>query len=115
MNWLKASPILLLIGVVILAAPHFGGIVPGPTPPADDVLAIAYAADRVTQIAVLRELAEKEFDGGTDAGRLAAGQWWTANRFRNRASDFAGFTDVIAEAIAANAEGELAAKLEGKK
>ena len=44
MTWLKASPILLLIGAVILIAPHFDGITPGPAPHVDDVLAKASAA-----------------------------------------------------------------------
>jgi len=35
-NWLKASPILLIIGAVILAAPHIGGNPPGPAPKPDD-------------------------------------------------------------------------------
>lgn len=110
MNFLKASPILLLIGIVILIAQKFEGV--GPSPVKDDVLSKAYAADRVTQIAVLRELAQQPFDGTTDEGRRLAGEWWTANRFRGRASDFGIFTDAVADSIAANSEGELAAKLE---
>ena len=113
MNYLKASPILLLIGLVILIAPQFEGI--GPSPLKSDVLSKAYDADRVTQIAVLRELAQQPFDGGTDEGRKRAGEWFTKNRFRSRANDFAGFTDAVAEAIAANAENELADRLEGKR
>ena len=89
-----------------------GGIEIGPG--RDDVLQQAYDADRVTQIDVLKELAEQPFDGKTDDGRKAAGEWFNANRFRNRADDFAGFTDSVAEAINANAEAEFAAKLEGK-
>jgi hypothetical protein len=115
MNWLKASPILFLIGAVILAAPHIGGNLPGHAPHADDVLAKAYAADRVTQIAVLRELAQQPFDGTTDDGRRQAGEWFNANRFRNRPADFTPLTDSVAEAIAANAEDKLADRLEGKR
>jgi hypothetical protein len=36
MNMLKASPILLIIGLIILAAPHLGGIVPRPVPTPDE-------------------------------------------------------------------------------
>jgi len=115
MNWLKASPILLLIGAVILVAPHIGGNLPGPAPHNDDVLSKSYAADRVSQIAVLRELAQQPFDGGTDEGRRLAGEWFNANRFRNRPADYTPFTDSVAEAIAANAEDKLADKLEQKK
>jgi hypothetical protein len=115
MNWLKASPILLLIGAVILIAPHIGGNLPGPAPHIDDVLSKAYAADRVSQIAVLRELALQPFDGGTDEGRRLAGEWFTANRFKNRPADYTPFTDAVAEAIAGNSEDKLADRLEGKR
>lgn len=90
-----------------------GGIAIGPG--REDVLSQAYDADRVTQVAVLRELAEKAFDGGTDDGRKAAGEWFNAQRFRNRPDDFGPYTDEVSEAIAANSEAELAAKLEGVK
>ena len=97
---------------MILIAPHFDGVTPGPAPHADDVLAKAYAADRVSQIAVLRELAQQPFDGATDEGRRLAGEWFNAHRFTGRASDFGGYTDAVADSIAANSENELAAKLE---
>jgi len=115
MNWLKASPILLLIGAVILVAPHIGGITPGPAPHIDDVLSKAYQADRVSQIAALRELAQQPFDGTTDEGRRLAGDFFTKARFRNRAGDFGVYTDSVADAIAANAEDKLADLLEGKR
>jgi hypothetical protein len=99
-----------LIGGLLLM--FSGGGSPGAT--VKDCLTVAHAADRLSQIAVLRELASQPFDGTTDDGRRKAGEWFNANRFRNRASDFAGFTDAVAEAIAENAEAELAKKLEGK-
>ena len=99
-----------LIGGLLLM--FSGGGSAGPT--VKDCLTVAHAADRATQIAVLRELSAQPFDGTTDEGRKQAGEWFNANRFRNRASDFAGFTDAVAEAIAENAEAELAKKLEGK-
>jgi hypothetical protein len=98
-----------LLGGLLLM---FGGGSPGPV--ANDSLSQAHAADRVTQIAVLRELAEQPFDGTTDDGRRKAGEWFNAQRFRNRPSDFAAYTDAVAEAIAGNAEAELAKKLEEK-
>jgi len=98
-----------LIGGLLLM---FSGGSAGPT--VKDCLTVAHAADRVSQIAVLRELASQPFDGTTDDGRRKAGEFFNANRFRNRANDFAGFTDAVAEAIAANAEADLAKKLEGK-
>jgi len=87
---------------------------PGPSPVQDDSLSTAYTADRATQITVLRELAAQPFDGETDDGRRKAGEWFNAQRFRNRSDDFGQYTDEVSEAIAANAEAELAKKLEGK-
>jgi hypothetical protein len=66
------------------------------------------------QVAVLLELAAQPFDGTTDDGRKNAGEWFNAQRFRNRADDFGIYTDVVSEAIAANSEEKLAAELEGK-
>ena len=93
-----------------------GGIavLPSPRPTVNDCLTVAYAADRVSQIAVLRELAEQPFDGTSDDGRREAGEWFNAQRFRNRANDFGGYTDRVAEAIAANSEDKLAEQLEAK-
>jgi hypothetical protein len=98
-----------LIGGILLM---FSGGSAGPT--VKDCLTVAHAADRATQIAVLRELSAQPFDGTTDDGRRKAGEWFNANRFRNRANDFGTFTDEVSEAIASNSEAELAKKLEGK-
>lgn len=94
-------------------SPHIPWPSPGPSPQ-NDTLAASYAADRVTQITVLRELASQPFDGATDDGRKQAGEWFNAQRFRNRANDFGGYTDEVSEAIATNSEGDLAKKLEAK-
>ena len=111
MSLLKWSPILFLVGGTLLLLPS---IPPKPSPtPIGDVLGAAYAADRVTQVAVLRDLAQQPFDGATDDGRKQAGEWFNANRFRNRPVDFVGYTDAVAEAIASNTEADLAARLEG--
>ena len=92
-----------------------GGIPIGPGPVVrNDALQQSYEADRITQAAVLRELSEQPFDGGTDDGRRKAGEWFSKNRFKNRASDFGVFTDAVAEAIAGNAEEKLAEQLEEK-
>ena len=89
-----------------------GGIEIGPG--RSDVLSQSYDRDRVTQIAVLRELSSQPFDGATDDGRRDAGEWFNANRFRGRAVDFGDYTDAVAEAIATNSEDKLAKKLEAK-
>jgi hypothetical protein len=112
MSLLKWSPILFLVGGTLLLLPS---ITPKPSPtPIGDVLGVSQAADRITQVAVLRELAQQPFDGATDDGRKAAGDWFNAQRFRNRPVDFTPYTDAVAEAIAANTEADLAARLEGK-
>ncbi len=110
-----ASAVFLVLGLLggIYAAGGIeigGDVRPGPV----DCLSQAHAADRLTQIAVLRDLASQPFDGATDEGREKAGQWFNAQRFRNRPSDFSAYTDAVAEAIAGNSEAELAKKLEGK-
>ena len=111
---LKAIALLVLgsLGGIWFA----GGIdvSPSPGPTGKDCLQVTHAADRVSQVAVLRELAAQPFDGTTDDGRKQAGEWFNANRFRNRADDFGAYTDAVSEAIAGNTEAELAKKLEGK-
>jgi hypothetical protein len=92
-----------------------GGIEVGPGPVVrNDVLQQSYDADRITQAAVLRELSEQDFDGSTDDGRRKAGEWFNAQRFRNRANDFGGYTDAVAEAIGSDSEDKLAEQLEAK-
>ena len=107
--------------LALIASGLIGGLLllkggkPSPRPsPVGDVLQQSYAADRASQIAVLRDLVKQPFDGTTDEGRKQAGEWFNAQRFRNRANDFGGYTDRVAEAIAANAEDSLANELEAK-
>jgi hypothetical protein len=88
-----------------------GGIEVGPGP-VGDVLQTSYAADRVTQIAVLRDLAKQPFDGATADGKIAAQDWFNVQRFRNRPTDYTPYTDAVAEAINANSEEALANELE---
>ncbi len=115
----ESNPLLLIILVVagVWSFNREAAPTPDPKPPepvVSDVLRDAYNADRKTQVAVLRELAQQPFDGATDEGRRLAGEWFNKQRFRNRADDFGVYTDAVAEAIATNTEGELAAKLEQK-
>ena len=117
-SWLVsgAKAVALIVCGMVAGIWVSGGIavLPSPRPTVNDCLTVAYAADRVSQIAVLRELAAQPFDGTTDDGRRKAGEWFNANRFRNRADDFGAYTDAVSEAIAANSEEKLAAELEGK-
>ena len=116
--WLRsgAKAAALIVCGAVAGIWSAGGIevLPSPRPTVNDCLTVAYAADRVSQIAVLRELAEQPFDGTSDDGRREAGEWFNAQRFRNRANDFGGYTDRVAEAIAANSEDKLAEQLEAK-
>lgn len=117
----ESNPLLLIV-IAVAAFAMFerweSDKKPDPKPPAPvvkDSLTTAYEADRKTQVAVLKELAQQPFDGTTDDGRRNAGEWFNKQRFRNRADDFGTYTDAVAEAIATNSEAELAAKLEGAK
>lgn len=113
------SPLLLIliVGAVLWFANRGGdGLTPVPPEPVvTDPLQQAYDADRVSQVAVLRELAQQPFDGATDDGRLKAGEWFNKARFRNRPDDYGAYTDAVAEAIAGNSENELADRLEAAR
>lgn len=109
MKSLLICSLMMIVGGVLLMLPN-GGTLPLPVSP--DVLGVSYAADRATQVAILKELAAQPFDGATDDGRRLAGEWFTKARFRNRADDFGAYTDAVAEAIAGNSEADLAKKLE---
>jgi hypothetical protein len=111
---LKAIALLVLGSLGGIWAAGGIDVSPGPGPSTSDCLSQAYAADRVSQIAVLKDLASQPFDGTTDDGRKQAGEWFNAQRFRSRPDDFGIYTDVVSEAIAANSEEKLAAELEGK-
>ena len=117
-SWLvsgaKAAALIVCGAVAGIWSAGGIAVLPSPRPTVNDCLTVAYAADRVSQIAVLRELAEQPFDGTSDDGRREAGEWFNAQRFRNRANDFGGYTDRVAEAIAANSEDKLAEQLEAK-
>ncbi len=110
-----AKAVALIVCGALAGVYAAGGIEVGPGPVVrNDALQQSYDADRVTQIAVLRELAKQPFDGTSDDGRKQAGEWFNANRFKNRPSDYGPYTDAVADAIAANTEGELAEQLEAK-
>ena len=112
---LQVLPCLLAFVFGAGAGIWFAGgidVSPSPGPSTSDCLSQSHAADRVSQITVLRELAAQPFDGTTDDGRKQAGEWFTKNRFKSRASDFTAYTDRVAEAIASNSEDALANELQ---
>jgi hypothetical protein len=105
----------LIVAGAVAGVYAAGGIEVGPGPVVrDDVLQQSYDADRTTQASVLRELSEQDFDGSTDDGRRKAGEWFNAQRFRNRPADYKPYTDAVSEAIAADKVGWMADELEGK-
>ena len=112
MSQLEAIALLVLGSLGGIWAAGGIDVSPSPGPATSDCLSQAHAADRVSQVAVLRELAAQAFDGATDDGRKKAGEWFNAQRFHNRANDFGAYTDAVSEAIAGNTEAELAKKLE---
>jgi hypothetical protein len=110
-----AKAVALIVAGAVAGVYAAGGIEVGPGPVVrNDVLQQSYDADRITQAAVLRELSEQDFDGGTDDGRRKAGEWFNAQRFRNRPADYKPYTDAVSEAIAADKVGWMADELEGK-
>jgi hypothetical protein len=117
-SWLVsgAKAVALIVAGAVAGVYAAGGlpIGPSPAPRRSDILGKAYEADRVTQIAVLRDLAKQPFDGSTDDGRRQAETWFNGQRFRNRPNDYKPYTDAVAEAINANSEDELAEQLEAK-
>jgi hypothetical protein len=116
-SWLVggAKTVALIVCGAVAGVYAAGGIPIGPGPVVrNDVLQQSHAADRVTQIAVLRDLANQSFDGTTDDGRKQAETWFNAQRFRNRPNDYRPYTDAVAESISTNSENELAEKLEAQ-
>lgn len=88
-----------------------GGIQVGPG--RDDVLSQAYDADRVTQIAVLKDMAAQGFKND-DSGREQATTWFNENRFRNRPADFRPYTSAVTDNFAAGTLEQFAVELEAK-
>lgn len=80
-----------------------------------DVLTDAYTADRVSQVGILRELAQQSFDGSTSQGLEDGVKWFNANRFRDRPEIFGAYSDAVAVAIQQNAEDKLADALQPKE
>ncbi len=116
-----SSVIPCLIALVIGAGAGVwaaGGIPIGPKPTPgpvySDTLQAGFAADRASQVAVLRELTTVAYDPATPDGRRIAVKWFNENRFRNRATDYKAFTDAVADAIFNDKVKEFADKLEGK-
>ena len=83
------------------------GVIPGPT--TDDILGECYEADRASTVAILRDMAGREF-----ASNDAAGDFWNEQATAKRIEDFTPKTDAVAEAIFGGTLSELADSWEAK-
>ena len=102
-----APALVAMLGGLLLLIPIGGGDVR----PADDVLGQSHAADRASQVQILRELAE------TDLRDLAAARdFVNAKRIPARTTDWIPYTDAVGEAIGGGKQAvqKLANTLEGK-
>lgn len=107
MNRTSIAAICCLAGGWML----LGGKLPEPAPtPATDVLSQCYEADRVTKVALIREMATKEF-----ANSQSQADWWNKKIDVARQTDFQPFIDATAEAIMSGTLTELAESLELKQ
>jgi len=108
------SPVLMLIGGVILLSGHMGGgngPNPVPVPVAGDVLGQCYKSDRASKVALLRSMAEQEYPN--DAAKAKA---WNDGVDVARLKDFKPFVDdELAGAFMDGKLKELADKLEVAK
>lgn len=114
--WLRsgAKAVALIVVGAVAGIWSAGGIEVGPGPVVrDDVLQQSYDADRITQIAVLRDYAANGFTND-DAGRESATKWFNENRFRNRPADFRPYTSAVTDHFAAGTLAKFADELEGK-
>ena len=96
-----------LIGGLLLM--FSGGGSPGPT--VNDCLTVAHAADRVSQVRILREYA-----GRTFANEPEAQKWLNDQRIAARITDWIPYTDELGAAADQGPEAvkALADRLEGK-
>ena len=118
LNWNPwAKRIAASIGLLVLGAAggvwSAGGIEIGPGPVVwNDSLSESHAADRVSQVRILREYVGKTF-----ANEPEAQQWLNAQRIEARKADWIPYTDELGAAADQGVEAvkSLADKLEGKR
>lgn len=105
------APILTILGGLLLL---FGGGGTDPTPAVDDVLTECQAADRASKIALVQELASKQWPAERLERIEAMTDWWLSEYTERRAADYEPFTDRVAVAIDEDTVADLAAELGGK-
>lgn len=110
---MKYGPaIVAILGGLMLLFPSGGGI--NPTPPVADILAQCQATDRASKIALVQELASKQWPSDRIERIEAMTDWWLEQYTERRAADYEPFTDAVAVAIDQDTVAELAVQLRGK-
>jgi hypothetical protein len=102
------APLLAIAGGLLLM--FGGGVAPGPGN--QDCLTVAHAADRASQVRILREYA-----GRTFPDEPSAQKWINDQRIAARITDWIPYTDELGAAADQGPEAvkALADKLEGKR
>jgi len=98
---------MVLGGVLLLSGGNGGGVSPGPS---GDVFQQCADAQRVAEVAILRELQAKEFSNDK-----AKQDWINAERIAKREAAFEPYTDALGEAVFSGKVSEFADKLEAKR
>ena len=90
---LKAVSLLVLGSLGGIWAAGGIDVSPGPGPTVNDCLTVAHAADRVSQVRILREYAGKSF-----SDEPTAQSWLNAQRIEARKNDWIPYTDELGSA-----------------
>jgi hypothetical protein len=108
---LKAIALLVLGSLGGIWAAGGIDVSPGPGPSTSDCLTVAHAADRVTQVRILREYAGKSFPDEPTAQK-----WLNDQRIEARKNDWISYTDELGAAADSGVDAvkALADKLEAK-
>jgi hypothetical protein len=108
---LKAIALLVLGSLGGIWAAGGIDVRPGPGPSTSDCLTVAHAADRVTQVRILREYAGKSFPDEPTAQK-----WLNDQRIEARKNDWISYTDELGAAADSGVDAvkALADKLEAK-
>ena len=109
-----ANSVCFAIAGLLIGICAAGGIdvSPSPGPSTSDCLSQSHAADRVSQIRILREYAGKSF-----ADEPTAQKWLNDQRIEARKADWIPYTDELGSAADSGIDAvkALADKLEGKR
>lgn len=99
----QAGGIAMLLGAAVLLWPY---LPIGSEPVAGDCLSEAYTADRAARVAMLQEMAGKEF-----ANDAEQAEWHNEQSRRIISESFAPYIEAAAEAMDTDTEAEFAERL----